>query len=179
MRLSPVPMYYTQNPREGIEKSGESSRTTHGAITAIDACRYMGGIIIGALTGVSKDEILSDHYSPVPEFWNEKPLFPEIDSIAKGSFKKRNPPEIVGSGYVVDSLEAALWAFYNSVSFEEGCLKAVNLGNDADTTGAIYGQIAGAYYGESGIPDAWAGKIFLKEKILDLSDTLFNHMGKN
>ena len=76
----------------------------------------------------------------------------EIAEVASGSFKVKNPPEIRGTGYVVRSLEAALWAFARSSSFEEGCLLAVNLGDDADTTGAVYGQIAGAYYGESGIP---------------------------
>jgi len=79
----------------------------------------------------------------------------EIDEIASGSFKHRNPPEIRGAGYVVQSLEAALWAFYHSNSFREGCLLAVNLGDDADTTGAVYGQLAGAFYGEQGIPQTW------------------------
>ena len=61
----------------------------------------------------------------------------------------------MGSGYVVRSMEAALWAFHRSSSFEEGCLLAVNLGDDADTTAAIYGQLAGAYYGIDGIPREW------------------------
>jgi ADP-ribosylglycohydrolase len=76
----------------------------------------------------------------------------EIAEIAAGSFKQKNPPHVVGSGYVVRSLVAALWAFQNSSSFREGALLAVNLGNDADTTGAIYGQLAGAFHGESEIP---------------------------
>lgn len=68
---------------------------------------------------------------------------------------KKIRDEIKSSGYVVDSLEAALWSFHNSSSFEEGAIKAVNLGGDADTIGAIYGQLAGAYYGETGIPINW------------------------
>ncbi len=83
----------------------------------------------------------------------------EIDEIAAGSFKRRQPPEIKGTGYVVKSLEAALWAFYNSSSFAEGCLLAVNLGDDADTTGAVYGQLAGAFYGESTIPEKWISQL--------------------
>lgn len=79
--------------------------------------------------------------------------------MALGSFKHREPPEEVkGSGYVVRSLKAALWAFYNSDSFREGALLAVNLGDDADTTGALYGQTAGAYYGEGDIPKPWRCK---------------------
>ena len=79
----------------------------------------------------------------------------EIDPIAPGSFKDKDPPEIRGRTYVVDSLEAALWAFYSTDSFREGCLKAVNLGDDADTTGAVFGQPAGAHFGEIGIPASW------------------------
>jgi ADP-ribosylglycohydrolase len=84
--------------------------------------------------------------------WPEVPLHPAIDEVAAGSFKRKNPPEIRGTGYVVDSLEAALWAFHRSSNFRDGCLMAANLGDDADTTAADYGEIAGAFYGMSGIP---------------------------
>src|SRR5437879_1439712 len=89
-------------------------------------------------------DLLSPHYSPVPRYWDEHPLTSEIDEIACGSFRHREPPEIEGTGYVVKSLEAALWAFHRGGSFQEGCLMAVNLGDDADTTEAVYGQLAGA-----------------------------------
>jgi len=69
---------------------------------------------------------------------------------------------------VVKSLEAALWAFYKTENFKDGCLKVVNLGGDADTTGAIYGQLAGAYYGKSGIPIKWINKLIK----LDLIESL-------
>jgi ADP-ribosyl-[dinitrogen reductase] hydrolase len=140
MRLAPVPLFFAGNPEEAIEMSGESSRTTHGAPTAIDPCRYLGALLVGALNGASKEDLLSKRYSPLPGYWDEHPLVPDIDGIARGSFKRRNPPEIRGTGYVVQSLEAALWAFYHGKSFEEGCLMAVNLGDDAVTTGAVYGQ---------------------------------------
>jgi ADP-ribosylglycohydrolase len=97
---------------------------------------------------------------------------PRIDTIAAGSFKTRQPPEIRGTGYVVDALEAALWAFWHTDDFESGALAAVNLGDDADTTGAIYGQLAGACYGVEGIPAHWQDKIALSERILELADGL-------
>jgi ADP-ribosylglycohydrolase len=100
-------------------------------------------------------------------------LVPEIAEIADGSFKERKPPDIVGSGYVVKSLEAALWAFYNSQDFREGCLMAANLGDDADTTAAVYGQLAGAYYGESGIPQAWREKLAKSSIIEAMADKLY------
>ena len=86
--------------------------------------------------------------------------------------RKARFTEIRGTGYVVQALEAALWAFQNSNSFEEGCLMAVNLGDDADTTGAIYGQLAGAYYGEGAIPLSWRNKSTKTDLIAKLSSAL-------
>ena len=173
MRLAPVPMFYGTDPSYAVMMSGESSKTTHGAITAVDACRYFGGLIYGALNGVHKETLLSVRYSPVKGYWAGNDLVSEVDEVARGSFKVKNPPEIVGSGYVVKSLEAALWAFHNSDSFKEGCLLAVNLGDDADTTGAVYGQLAGAYYGVDNIPVGWVNKIALRGKILDYAGKLW------
>jgi len=177
MRLAPVPMFYARKPREAIEKSGESSRTTHAAITAVDACRYQGAVLVGAINGASKEDLLSEFFSPVPNYWRERPLVSQIEEIARGSFKRRNPPEICGSGYVVKSLEAALWAFYKGSSFREGCLLAVNLGWDADTTGAVYGQLAGAFYGEKGIPEPWLRKLAHRELIESFAERLFSLSG--
>jgi len=160
MRLAPVAMAYANNPMIGIEKCGDSSRTTHGVLDCVDACRYFGGLIIGALNGETKEQLLSSKYSPVDDQWIETPLSENINTIALGSFKNKQPPEIKGTGYVVKSLEAALWAFYNSKGFEDGALMAANLGGDADTTAAIYGQLAGAYYGLGGIPVRWVNKIY-------------------
>lgn len=172
MRLAPVPLFFAGNPEKAIEMSGESSRTTHGSIFCIDACRYLGALIVGALRGESKETLLTELYSSVPGVWDRKPLVPEIAAIASGSFKKRNPPMIKGTGYVVQPLEAALWAFYNSSSFEEGCLLAVNLGDDADTTGAVYAQLAGAFYGDVGIPEGWRKKVAQRELIMSFAGSL-------
>jgi ADP-ribosyl-[dinitrogen reductase] hydrolase len=112
MRLAAVPLFYAASPLEAIERSAESSRTTHGALTARDACRYLGALIVGAVNGASKEDLLSDHFCPVSGYWEGKPLVVEIEEIALGSFKHKNPPQIRGTGYVVRSLEAALWAFH-------------------------------------------------------------------
>jgi ADP-ribosylglycohydrolase len=166
MRLAPVPLYFAENPEKAIEMSALSSKTTHGATAAVDACRYLGALTVGALQGAGKEDLLSERFHPITNGWLERPLCPEIGEIAMGSFKYRQPPEIKGSGYVVRSLEAALWAFYRSDSFEEGCLMAVNLGDDADTTGAVHGQLAGAFYGEDGIPEKWR-KILAKRPVIE------------
>ena len=173
MRLAPVPMFYAGDPVRAIEFAAESSRTTHGAATAVDACRYLAALIAGALDGATREELLSDHFSPVEGYWQNHPLTAEIREIAGGSFRVKEPPEIKGSGYVVRSLEAALWAFHKSSSFREGCLLAANLGDDADTTAAVYGQLAGACYGEPGIPGSWIRKLAMRDKISSFADELY------
>lgn len=174
MRLAPVPLFYASDPATAVRLSGESSRTTHGARAAVDACRYFGGLIVGAVQGISKEELLADRFSPVPGCWDDHSLCPEVDAVAAGSFREREPPAVRGRGYVVSCLEAALWAFDRSTSFREGCLLAVNLGDDADTTGAVFGQIAGAYYGEGGIPPEWLERIALKGVIVGLAEGLLD-----
>ena len=169
-----MPLFFAGDPRKAIEKSGESSRTTHGASAAIDACRYFAALILGAIDGKTRETLLSDHYTPIPGYWQKHPLVPEIAEIAAGSFKRKNPPDIRGKGYVVPSLEAGLWAFHHGESFEQGCLMAVNLGDDADTTGAIYGQLAGAFYGQGGIPSLWRDRIVNKKIILEIAGRLIS-----
>lgn len=171
MRLASVPMYYAGDPLEAIARSAESSRTTHGSAEAVDGCRYLAALIVGALQGVPKAELLSDHFSPVEGLWDREPLAPRIAEIASGSFR-REPPEIRGTGYVVESLEAALWAFERGQSFREGALLAVNLGDDADTTGAVYGQIAGAFHGERAIPGEWREILAMRDLIGSMAERL-------
>lgn len=172
MRLSPVVIFFHRDFDKMLEAAADSSRTTHGAATCIDAARYFGTLIWGALHGASKEELLGPAYSPVAGIWERAPMSEEIAQIARGSFKQKHPPEIKGSGYVVKTLEASLWAFYHSNTFEEGALMAVNLGDDADTTGAVYGQLAGAFYGEAGIPEHWRSKIAKFPLITSLAEQL-------
>ena len=122
MRLAPVPMFFAGDAREAIDRSADSSRTTHGATEAVDACRYFAGLLVGALRGVDK--------------------------------------------------EAVLWAFFHTEDFGEGALKVVNLGDDADTTGAIFGQIAGAHYGVKSIPAQWRQCLTMATEITSMADSL-------
>jgi ADP-ribosyl-[dinitrogen reductase] hydrolase len=165
MRLAPVPLFFADDPEAAIAHARDSSRTTHAAQEAIDACRHMAGLIIGALQDRSKKELLAPLFTPVPGLWDREPLAPKVRDVAAGSFLVREPPEIRGTGYVVASLEAALWAFAKSTSFEHGALLAVNLGDDADTTGAVYGQIAGAFYGVDAIPERWRIKLAYLQRL--------------
>lgn len=172
MRLAPVPLFYAFDPPQAIRRAGDSSRTTHAVTSAVDACRFAAAFIIGALQGLDAGTLLA------PGFWSQmnagesETLAPEIAEIASGSYKRRQPPQIRGTGYVVRSLEAAFWAFYQSTSFKEGCLLAANLGDDADTTAAIFGQLAGAYYGVKAIPRAWRQKLTRYTEIIKIADGL-------
>jgi ADP-ribosyl-[dinitrogen reductase] hydrolase len=178
MRLAPVPMAFTDDPARAIALAADSARTTHGARACLDASRYLAALLVGALAGVDKKKLLAPRFSPIPGLWARVPLCPEIDAVAAGSFKVRQPPAIRGSGYVVEALEAALWAFYETQDFAAGALAAVNLGDDADTTGAIYGQLAGAWYGIDAIPDAWQAVIARRGLILDLAESLARLAGQ-
>jgi ADP-ribosylglycohydrolase len=173
MRLAPVPLFFAREPEKAVEMSAASSRTTHGAPNAVDGCRYLGALIVGAVSGASKEELLSPRYTPAPGLWERAPLADAIREIADGSFVTKDPPEIRGTGYVVDSLEAALWAFHRGHSFEEGLMLAVNLGDDADTTAAVYGQLAGAFYGVSEIPRRFRDRLAMRDLIEDLAVNLY------
>ena len=155
MRLLPVPLAFRQVPEQAIHLAGRSSLTTHAAPEATDAARYFAALILGALEGVSKEELLAPHFSPVPRVWEMGPLHPKIAEIAAGSFREKQPPAIRASGYCVPSLEAALWAFHSTESFEDGAIAAVNLGEDADSVACCYGEVAGAFYGVGAIPQRW------------------------
>ena len=173
MRLAPVPMYFLGDAKEAVRMAADSSRTTHGAQEAVDACRYYAALLVGALRGVDRDTLLSPSYCPVEALWEREPLAGKIAAIAEGSFKHRQPPDIRGGFYVVETIEAALWAFRHSEDFREGALLAANLGHDADTTAAIYGQLAGAHYGVEGIPSSWQEKLTMIGRITSLADGLY------
>ncbi|CAF3397208.1 unnamed protein product [Rotaria socialis] len=176
MRLAPVPLFYYRDPEKAVTLSGESARLTHGDQRAIDACRYYGALIVAAVNGESKEKLLSPNfYSEHRAWFGKNELHDEILSVASGSFSKKDGYDkgIRGSGKSVQALEAALWAFYkDDNSFEKGVLKAVNLGDDTDTTGAIYGQLAGAYYGFNRIPSKWTQQLYAKNLISCIAEWL-------
>ena len=173
MRLAPIPIFFHNDPATAAHMAGESSRTTHALPICVDACRYFALLIWGALHGASKNELLDKPFDAGTGFWKSNPLHPEIHAVASGSFLHKEPPAISGSGFVVRSLEAALWAFSRAGTFAEGALLAVNLGEDADTTGAIYGQLAGAFWGTDGIPMSWLTRLHDRERIDATAMTLY------
>jgi len=169
MRLAPVPIRYASAPETAIDLAGESSRVTHGAEEAVDACRAYAAMLVAALCGAARDAILA---TPAPAGPAGRPLARAVARVAGGSWREKARYQVEGTGYVVDSLEAAIWCFANTDSFREAILCAANLGNDADTTAAICGQLAGAHYGVSGIPESWRAQLFMGDEIEDLATEL-------
>jgi ADP-ribosyl-[dinitrogen reductase] hydrolase len=158
MRLAPVPIRFGHLYADQIDElsrlAEESSLPTHASDQCVSACRYLAIVLAALIHGEDRDSVLSPDWKPLKQLNAIKPLHPLIQEIAQGSFRQKQPPAIQGSGWVVKSLEASIWAFHNASSFDEAVLRAVNLGDDADTTGAICGQLAGAYWGESGISES-------------------------
>lgn len=174
MRLAPVALLYSFDMKECLDRCANSSRTTHQAKEAIDACQLFGALLYGALQGLPKEELLSTSFIDSVKRDVNVDWSPAIDEVAYGSYKEKSSELIEGSGYVVKTLEAVLWAFYHTSTFKEGLLKVVNLGNDADTTGAVYGQLAGAFYGFSSIPEKWEQKLTKRDLIFDYTNGLFH-----
>ena len=164
MRLAPVVMFFYPQRDSALRFAAESSRTTHGAAQCLEACRLMGELLFRALSGASRSAILS----PVEGAYSSEAL----QSIADLYILDRPISSVRGSGYVVHCLEAALWSFGTTSSFRDAVLRAVNLGEDADTTAAVCGQLAGAHYGASGIPSDWLAKLVMREDISSLADQL-------
>jgi len=176
MRLAGVPLFYWKRPDLAVNYAGQSTQLTHADRKAIDASRYYSALIVGAIQGMSKEQLLHRNFYERNRIWfGEDPLHEEILNVAQGSFKKSDGYEggIRGKGYVVNSLEAVLWAFWSDEnSFEKGVLLAVNLGDDTDTTAAIYGQLAGAYYGYEQIPLEWRDKLYARDLIRSIGEWL-------
>lgn len=156
MRLSPVPIFYHADLAAGVEAARRQSVATHGATEAVDACAAFAEWLILAINGQSKEEVLAH---TIPD------LAPAVAAVIGGSWRDKRREQIRSSGYVVHSLEAAIWCVAQAASFREAVLLAANLGDDADTVAAITGQLAGALWGVEGIPADWLEKLAWRQDI--------------
>ncbi len=170
MRIAPVALFYANDIKLAMKMAVKSSLTTHGLPICSDATMYLTGLIIGAIEGKSKDELLSVDYAKKLFGYIENYTFhEEVVEIAEGYYKNKSRDEIEAKGYVIKTLESALWAFYNTSTFDEGLVLVVNLGDDADTVGAVYGQLAGAYYGVNSIAKEYKDGLMRREFIEELA----------
>lgn len=165
MRLAPVPILFWDNQVAGEDAAVLQSRTTHGALECLDACRLMTRILSRLISGANWQEALANPAAGLKA--------PKIRTLASAKWRGKKRDAIRSTGYVVDTLEAALWAVDSTTTFSEATLLAVNLGGDADTVGAVTGQLAGARYGMSSLPKKWVARLAWSDKICDLAQALY------
>jgi ADP-ribosyl-[dinitrogen reductase] hydrolase len=165
MRLAPIALRFGHDEQLVQDMAALSSRTTHAATECLDACHVFAVALSRALRGMPKEKVLDLGRLPIESA--------KIRAIAAADHAAKPVEQIRGSGYVVDSLEAALWCYARHDNFRDAVLEAVNLGDDADTTGAIVGQLAGATYGAADIPVAWLDQLHLAQEITGLADSLW------
>ena len=163
MRLAPIPMAFAHDRELAIELAAESSRTTHASPLCLDSCRYLGALLCELIGGTGKESI----WQQAPEVGSA-----EVLALTHGHWRHKSYEQLTGSGYVIESLEAALWCFYHTHNFADCVLAAANLGNDADTTAAIAGQLAGACYGYEAIRQQWRQALHRHDEIVQLADRL-------
>lgn len=163
MRLAPVAIRFHRDRRALRDAAARQSKTTHGAAEAVDACVVFAELLADAIEGRPKSEVLKAR---------EFQLAPHTSCILAGSWRGKSRHEIESSGYVAHSLEATLWCTGRTANFKHAVLLAANLGHDADTTAAITGQLAGALYGVSGVPQAWAQRLAQRDRIKQLASGL-------
>jgi ADP-ribosyl-[dinitrogen reductase] hydrolase len=165
MRLAPIALRFGHDEELVQDMAALSLQTTHAAAECLDACRVFAVALSRALRGLPKEKVLELGGLPIGSA--------KIRALAVADHAAKPAEQVKGSGYVVDSLEAALWCYARHDNFRDAILEAVNLGDDADTTGAIVGQIAGATYGAAGIPDAWLDRLHLAQEIAGFADSLW------
>jgi ADP-ribosyl-[dinitrogen reductase] hydrolase len=166
MRLSPAAIANYNDVRQAVKIAKLQSETTHANIKAVCSSELLAEMLVRAFTATDKQQVVDIECQL---HWPDS----VCDVVASGVVRKQEH-EIQSTGYVIHTLEAAIWAFLNTDSFEAAVLKAVNLGGDADTIGAVVGQIAGAYYGESNIPTQWLNKLHDYKRIRQIAINLTN-----
>ena len=165
MRLAPVACMHWQDEERAVQIAEAQSATTHYSSLSKTACSIAARLMSRLIAG---------------QPWNEARRFddlgdihPEIFALLEADLKTIPEDNIQSSGYVIHTFEAALWAVETSSSFEEALIKAVNLGDDADTVGAVAGQLAGALYGYSNIPERWLKPLAHAERIQQAAHDLY------
>lgn len=161
MRLAPVAIMSAPDAALAAELAEAQSRTTHRAELAHEACRLFATMLVEAMGGGGKEHVL-----------RPRRVGGELGPVAAGGWRGKRRDEIVSSGYVLATLEAALWCVGTTDSFADAVLLAANLGDDADTVAAVTGQLAGALYGRSGIPAEWLDQLAWRKWIEALASEL-------
>ncbi|VVT51514.1 ADP-ribosylglycohydrolase family protein [Kosakonia radicincitans] len=165
IREAPVAIFRRKTLRGIWFDSQAQSQATHGASESLSSCFFLGLILHYLINGYDKEKTFSPHIVP---------LSSRVLIINAGEYKQKTRDQIRSSAYVIDTLEAALWAVWNTNNFRDAVLLAANLGDDADSVAATAGQIAGALYGHAGIPQDWKDKLVQHGRIAHMAAELFD-----
>jgi ADP-ribosyl-[dinitrogen reductase] hydrolase len=155
MRLAPVALRWAADPPQAIAAARAQSLTTHAAPAAVEGCALLAEVLVDAIATGDKPTVLRQRSAGDRS----------IATVAAGSWRGKKRDAIRSSGYVVHTLEAALWCVDRAESFSEAVLLAANLADDADTVAAVTGQIAGALWGHGAIPASWLDRLAWREEI--------------
>lgn len=168
MRLAPIPCMYWRDPKQAMKLASVQSWATHHSALASAVCIYATRLMCALISGDTWADARAVAQADVMLEQS-----PELSSLLERDLTARSRDEISSSGYVIHTLEAALWSIETTNSFEDALIRAVNLGDDADTVGAVTGQLAGALYGVNDIPHAWLDALVDVERIMSLGAELF------
>ncbi|KAJ5949815.1 hypothetical protein N7454_001399 [Penicillium verhagenii] len=179
MRIAPVGVALFFRPHAALQIAKEQSQVTHPSLACVEACQSYTGLICGAMRGASKAEMCSMFYQYVGIFGHPVLVqrFTRYKTIS--DWKARTEVDIKSSGWVIDTLECALWAFFKFDTWAQGALAVVNLGGDSDTAGAVYGALAGIVYGVEAIPQAWMEGIGNADLVRGIADKFSERVASN
>lgn len=177
MRISPLVFYlFDKTMSERYEITKEVSSITHGHIRSIISCFYYLEFGRKILEGKNKFDIYKELQIEIAAHFKAVSIIPEelqlFDRLLKDQIHQFPEDKISSSGYVLDTLEASIWCLLTTDNYEKAVLKAVNLGADTDTTGAVTGGLAGLLYGFNSIPEKWRNQVARHNDIMNLASRL-------
>lgn len=177
MRILPLVFYLLDKPVEQRYLfTKEISSITHMHVRSVISCFYYLEFARCLITGMEKNKAYEVLKKQVSDFLVSRHINPaeinRFDRLLKGSIFELNESDIQCSGYVLHTLEAAIWCILTTKDYKDAVLKAVNLGDDTDTTAAVTGGLAGLIYGCDGIPPQWVSKLARFKDIENLAERL-------
>ncbi|KAJ5972103.1 ADP-ribosylation/Crystallin J1 [Penicillium vulpinum] len=174
MRIVPIGLAYWYDSETAREVARRHSQVTHPSLACVEACEAYTELVCKIMNGQTKKQL----FFALSQFPFTQPDLEKRMSRYRyktlNDWKLKEPSDMTSSGWVVDTLECALWAFFKYDTWKEGALAVVNLGGDSDTAGAVYGGFAGCFYGFDSIPPSWVEGMKNKGVIESITDTFAN-----
>lgn len=180
MRILPLVFHHHQlEVAERYRLTREVSSITHGHFRSVFSCFFYLEVARAVLQGLDPQSAYEQAIRVVQD-WSKQANLPVSElrlfhRVLEGNIPHLARFQVHSSGYVIHALEASLWCWMTTESYEQAVLTAVNLGADTDTTAAITGGLAGLTYGHNAIPMRWLQQVARKEDITDLADRLYGH----